>query len=197
MTEDVKRPYASPRRTAAAEQTRARLMETAVQLLAGHTNISAFSLEAVAKAAGVTRLTVYNQFGSRRGLLEAVFDHVAARANIMGRVAGAMQTPDPREALVRLIGVFCLMWQEVRPMAHLHDAAASDPELAESVGARNERRRNAITVLMGRMGRADDRDLIDLIFALTSYRTFEALQAGRSGEEACRILTESCLKLLD
>jgi AcrR family transcriptional regulator len=196
MIEDVKRRYRSPARAAAAEQTRERLVQTAAELLAGQSNIAGFSLEAVAKAAGVTRLTVYNQFGSRRGLLEAVFDDVAARANIMGRVASAMQTPDPRDALARLIGVFCAMWQGVRPMAHLHDAAASDPELAEAVGARNERRRNAIAVLMGRMGKGEDRDLIDLIFTLTSYRSFEALQAGRSGEEACRILTESCLKLL-
>jgi AcrR family transcriptional regulator len=196
MSEDVKRRYRSPARAAAAEQTRERLVQTAAELLAGQSNIAGFSLEAVAKAAGVTRLTVYNQFGSRRGLLEAVFDDVAARANIMGRVASAMQTPDPRAALARLIAVFCAMWQGVRPMAHLHDAAASDPELAEAVGARNERRRNAIAVLMGRMGRGEDRDLIDLIFALTSYRTFEALRAGRNGEDACRILTESCLKLL-
>jgi AcrR family transcriptional regulator len=197
MTEDVKRRYASPARTAAAEQTRARLVETAAQLLADQPNISAFSLEAVAKAAGVTRLTVYHQFGSRRGLLEAVFDVTAAKAGIMARIAGAMQKPDPRAALAALIGMFCAFWQEVRPMARLHDAAASDPELAEAVGARNERRRNAITVLMGRMGRGEDRDLIDLVYTLTSYRTFEALREGRSDEEACRIVTETCLKLLD
>lgn len=197
MSEDVKRRYASPARAAAAEQTRARLVETAARLLAEQSNIAGFSLEAVAKAAGVTRLTVYNQFGSRRGLLEAVFDSVAAGAGLAGRVAGAMQVAEPRAALAELVRVFCGFWQEVRPMARLHDAAASDPELAEAVNARNERRRNAITVLMGRMGRAQDRDLIDLIFTLTSYRTFEALQAGRSGEEACRLLTQSCLKLLE
>jgi len=153
-------------------------------------------VEAVAKAAGVTRLTVYNQFGSRRGLLEAVFDSVAAKAGLAARVEGAMQMADPRAALAELIAVFCAFWQEVRPMARLHDAAAVDPELAEAVNARNERRRNAIAVLMGRMGRGADRDLIDLIFTLTSYRSFEALQTGRSGDEACRLVTESCLKLL-
>jgi AcrR family transcriptional regulator len=196
MTEDVKRRYASPARAAAAEQTRAKVVETAARMLAEQSNIAGFSLEAVAKAAGVTRLTVYNQFGSRRGLLEAVFDDVASQAGVMARMAAAMQTPDPREALAGLIGVFCVMWREVRPFARLHDAAASDTELAEAVGARNERRRHAITVLLGRMGKGEDRDLIDVIFTLTSYRAFEALQAGRSGEEACRIVTETCLKLL-
>jgi AcrR family transcriptional regulator len=166
-------------------------------MLTEQPNIAGFSLEAVAKAAGVTRLTVYNQFGSRRGLLEAVFDGVAASSGIAGRVAAAMQMADSRAALAHLIGVFCAFWQEVRPMARLHDAAAADPELAEAVNARNERRRHAITVLLARMGKGDDRDLIDLIFTLTSYRSFEALQAGRSGEEACRIVTRTCLKMLD
>jgi AcrR family transcriptional regulator len=196
MTDDVKRRYASPARTAAAEQTRARLVQTAAQLLAEQPSISAFSLEAVAKAAGVTRLTVYNQFGSRRGLLEAVFDATAAGAGLGARIGMAMQRANPKTALAELIGVFCAFWQEVRPMARLHDAAASDPELAEAVSARNERRRYAITMVMERMGRGGDRDLIDLVFTLTSYRTFEALREGRSGEEACRIVTETCLKLL-
>ena len=197
MSEDVKRRYASPARAAAAEQTRARLVETAARMLTDQPNIAGFSLDAVAKAGGVTRLTVYNQFGSRRGLLEAVFDGVAAGAGLAGRVAGAMQIAEPKAALIELIAVFCIFWQEVRPMARLHDAAASDPELAETMTARDERRRHAIAVLLTRMGRAGERDLTDLIFTLTSFRTFEALQVGRSGEDACRIITETCLRVLD
>lgn len=197
MIEDVKRRYASPARAAAAEQTRARLVETAARMLTDQPNIAGFSLEAVAKAAGVTRLTVYNQFGSRRGLLEAVFDGVAANAGLAGRVGGAMQIAEPKAALAELIAVFCVFWQEVRPMARLHDAAASDPELAETMKARDERRRQAITVLLTRMDRGEDRDLADLIFTLTSFRTFEALQVGRSGEAVCRIVTETCMKVLD
>jgi hypothetical protein len=50
---------------------------------------------------------------------------------------------------------------------------------------------------MGRMGKGEDRDLIDLVYTLTSYRTFEALREGRSDEQACRVVTETCLKLLD
>ncbi len=197
MSKDVKRPYASAVRAAAAEQTRGRLVETAARLLADQPTIAGFSLEAVAKAAGVTRLTVYNQFGSRRGLLEAVFDHVAGQAGLPSRIPEAMQTADPREGLARLIEVFCAFWEQVRPIARLHDAAAGDPELAEAVDMRNERRRHAIGVLMQRMGRGDDQDKIDLIFTLTGYRAFESLKRGRTGQDACRILAETCLKLLD
>ncbi|WP_404558819.1 TetR/AcrR family transcriptional regulator [Bradyrhizobium niftali] len=54
------------------------------------------SLDAVAKAANVTRLTVYNQFGSRRGLLEAVFDDIARRGRL-GRLDDAVDDPDPEK----------------------------------------------------------------------------------------------------
>jgi len=40
----------------------------------------------------VTRLTVYNQFGSRRGLLEAVFDNIARQGGLH-EIADAMAMP--------------------------------------------------------------------------------------------------------
>jgi AcrR family transcriptional regulator len=69
------RPYKSARRAVTAERTRARLLKAASEMLAAPDGIS---LGAVAKKARVTRLTVYNQFGSRRALLEAVFDDMAS-----------------------------------------------------------------------------------------------------------------------
>jgi AcrR family transcriptional regulator len=72
-------------------------------------DISQFSLEAVARRAKVTRLTLYNQFGSRRGLLEAVFDE-RARLGGLSRIVAAMAMPDAREALDRIIANFCDFW---------------------------------------------------------------------------------------
>src|SRR5215831_12357742 len=73
------RLYRSSRRTVTAERTRARLLKAASAMLAAPDGIS---LDAVARRAGVTRLTVYNQFGSRRALLEAVFDDMAERGGL-------------------------------------------------------------------------------------------------------------------
>ena len=42
-------------------------------------DFAAFSLEAVAKRAGITRMTVYNQFGSKGGLFEELFDQLVTR----------------------------------------------------------------------------------------------------------------------
>src|ERR1700748_3287811 len=78
----VPRSYESPTRDMAADKTRKRLVAAARAILTNPRSRTPFSLEAVASRARVTRLTVYNQFKNRRGLLEAVFDDVAQ----MGRL---------------------------------------------------------------------------------------------------------------
>ncbi|KFL24804.1 hypothetical protein JP74_23010, partial [Devosia sp. 17-2-E-8] len=62
-----KRRYVSAKRAAASEANDARIVEAAfVVLQRVAEGGEPFSLEAVAKEAGVTRLTVHNRFGSRR-----------------------------------------------------------------------------------------------------------------------------------
>ena len=79
-----RRAYVSSVRTAAAAEKRDRVLKAAAKALRQDASIAHFSLDSVAKAAGVTRLTVYNQFGSRRGLLEAVFDELLATRSGVG-----------------------------------------------------------------------------------------------------------------
>jgi len=155
---------------------------------------SGFSLEATAKAAGVTRLTVYNQFGSRRALLEAVFDDRAARGGLH-RIAAAMSDPDPHTGLDRLITIFCDFWSlDPGTLARLHAAVALDAEFAESLHLRNERRHRALSVLVGRMAGATTdvhqaSDLTDVLFALTSFAVFADLTSGtRSPADACALI---------
>src|SRR4030081_219250 len=104
-----KRHYVSSVRAAAAVEKRDRVVDAATKLLRENVSIATFSLDAVAKGAGVTRLTVYHQFGSRRGLLEAVFDDIAERGGLT-EIADAMAMPDPRAALDRLVEIFCAFW---------------------------------------------------------------------------------------
>src|SRR5207248_3082979 len=72
------RPYRLGRRKPAAQRTRARVLRAARELLTARAGAEPFSVEAVARQARVARMTVYHQFGSRRGLLEALFDSFAA-----------------------------------------------------------------------------------------------------------------------
>src|SRR5262245_7709497 len=135
------RPYQSPNRNAAASRTRDRILAAAAAILGTAGGIDDFSLQAVAKKARVTRLTVYNQFGSRRALLKAVLDERAARGGLH-RLGEAMTTSDPHAAVLQVIAIFCDFWTfDPGALRLLHAAGAGDPDLAPSVGERNERRR--------------------------------------------------------
>ena len=50
------------------------------------------------RRADVSRLTIYYQFKSRPGLLEALYDQLASRGN-MQRIAEVFHEPDVRSAL--------------------------------------------------------------------------------------------------
>nr|WP_281396602.1 TetR/AcrR family transcriptional regulator [Sphingomonas kyeonggiensis] len=159
----------------------------------------ALSLDATARAAGVTRLTVYNQFGSRNGLLEAAFDAVAEQGNLAS-LAEAMATPDPRAALARVVGIFCDFWMAHDGLGGIFAAAAMDAELGAALAARNERRRALLGVLVDRQGIAVGRaraDAVDLLFTLTSFATFTSLRGDqRDGAAVCTLLLPLCDRIL-
>ena len=189
------RPYRSPVREAAAGETRARIVTAARSLLGAPKGISGFSLEAVAKKARVTRLTVYKQFGSRRALLEEVFADMAACGGLH-RIADAMAGPDPHHALHRIVAIFCDFWGvDTAALSRLHAAGANAPEFDESVRERNERRRHLLSQLVRRMasGRQSSikshKELIDVLFALTSLPFFaQLISAGHTSSAACRLI---------
>jgi len=161
-------------------------------MLAAHDGIS---LDAVAKKAGVTRLTVYNQFGSRRALLEAVFDDLAERGGLH-RIRNAMVSEGAQAALQQIVAIFCDFWSiHCGALWRLHAASATDLEFEESLRARNQRRRHLLSVLVGRMIEGGAKrpevadELIDVLFALTSVAFFWELTAGgQKTNAACRLI---------
>jgi len=196
-----KRAYVSSVRSAAAAEKRDRVVEAAAKLLREDASIARFSLDTVAKAAGVTRLTVYNQFGSRRGLLEAVFDDIARQGGLH-EIADAMAMPDPLPALDRVVEIFCGFWARDAAIGRLHEAMATDPEFAEALLERNERRRKLVRMLVGRVAaktasRRAREDAVDMIFALTSYPMFAMLNRGRATSEVCHLAQTACRAAVD
>ncbi|RXH33422.1 TetR/AcrR family transcriptional regulator [Bradyrhizobium zhanjiangense] len=196
-----KRNYVSSARASAAAETRERIIAAGARLLRKDASIANFSLDVVAKAAGVTRLTVYNQFGSRRGLLEAVFDDIASRGGLF-ELTEVMAMSDPRAALDRVVEIFCTFWGHDAAVGGLNQAIATDPEFGEALVARNERRRELLAALLSRIvgkhaAKRAVRDSVDLIFVLTSYPTFAALRPQRSTEEVCRLLQVACRAVVD
>lgn len=184
----ARRSYRSPGRAAGREETRRRIVSAAETVLA-ETGWAGFSLEAVAAAAGVTRLTVYNHFGGRRSLLEAIFDANARRTGFE-RIAEAMGGKDPHAALEAVVSVFCAFWQSgSAPLRGIAAEAMADPEFAEALAARNQRRRRLLGVLVERMDvpATHRARLTETLFALTSHGFHAELEALSAPEKTATV----------
>ena len=73
------RHYESQLRDEQAEATRERILEATGRVLAG--GIAGISIPAIAREAGVSIATVYRIFGTKRGLIEAIYPYSVRRAN--------------------------------------------------------------------------------------------------------------------
>jgi AcrR family transcriptional regulator len=170
-------------RKVASDATRARIVEAARGLLRRPEGIAGFSMEAVAKAAGVSRMTVYHQFDSKAGLFEALSDDLAARGQLGARMGAAMSRPDPLEALDGLLAAFAAFWDDDRVvMARLRALGVLDAEIAEPLRGRNARRANAAMAVVSRLRAAElipdaipDAEAVALLVTLSSFETFETL----------------------
>ena len=133
-----------------------------------------FTLEAVAKRAGVSRVTVYSQFGDRDVLLEAVYDDLAASGGLQ-RIPDVFATEDLLESLEVLATVFCHFYsvhrEVLRRLGALSVLSDDDHSTHES---RSARRHQIIGTLLGRAG-IDDKGLNDTLQALTSFAFVDEL----------------------
>ncbi len=176
------RPYRMKRRRESADENRARILAAARDLLASPKGASHFSMEEVARKAGVARMTVYYQFGSLRGLLEALLDSLAS-AGGMQHLSEAFHQLDAREGIDRFIAVFVKFWESDRSVIRALGAFTSlDPDFATVLAERSEWRRKGARVLLerlvkqaGRPKRKEMRDAEDLLFMLTGFATYDAL----------------------
>ncbi len=198
------RPYRLGQRQAASAQTRARILAAARELLMVPDNFSGFSVDAVARQADVARMTVYYQFGSRVGLLEALSDDLAARGG-MEQLATAFRQPDPLGALDAFIAVFVGFWAADRLVTRrLRALAALDADFEQVIRTRDERRRDGLRVLVGRIaahsGQLRQRpveEAIDLLHVLTSFESFDTLAGdGRSPDDVTLLFQELARAML-
>jgi len=74
------RAYRSQLRAQQAEETRARILDATVRVMAA--GLASLSIPAVAREAGVSVPTIYRHFATKGGLLAAVYPHVVRRAGL-------------------------------------------------------------------------------------------------------------------
>jgi AcrR family transcriptional regulator len=141
------RPYRMQQRRAGIDATRARIIASARSVLvSGDT----FSLDAVARDAGVARLTIYDRFGTRDALLEAVFDDLAESGGLL-RLPEAFSDPDPVAALERFVAIFCDFYATHRLLLRrLNALMVLRPETIVHAD-RNARRLQGLQVLLARV----------------------------------------------
>jgi len=188
-----RRSYSAVERRRTVEAGRERILAAARELLDDDES-EGFSIDAVARRAGVARMTVYNQFESKAGLLEALFDSLALRGPL-GGMAEIFKQPDTLAALDAYVALFGTFWTlNRRTHRRLRAAAMHDDELAAALAARNERRRRGVTELVRRFGK-DARPIVareeavNVIFVLLSFDTFDAFAGpDRSPEDVVPVV---------
>ena len=176
------RRYQLGKRQAQIDESRRRVIDAARSLLTDVDSYRSFTVEAVAKRADVAKATVYYQFGSKTGLLEALCDALAVAGGMSGMPA-AFTDPHPAAGLRTLVGVFARFWAEDRGvMRRLRALAALDPEVRVVIDSRDQRRRSALEVIVGRLfdGRGLDpalgrEQVVRTLWMLTSFETFDTL----------------------
>ena len=193
------RPYRLGRREAGVARTRDRILEAARSLFA-EAGFHGVGLEEVARRADVSRKTVYYQFGSKRGLLEAVVADLERRAELVERVRAVVEQPDAARALPAYLREVCRFWAGAQELLRsLHGLAALDRDVGEVLAAHDDARRTRLAGFVDRL--AEQRGLapgeprrrvVETLWMLTSFGTFDHL-ARRSGlplEEVAALLTE-------
>jgi AcrR family transcriptional regulator len=173
------RPYTPRKRKEAVDTGRDRILEAAKELLIGPDD-DPFSLEAVAKRAGVSRMTVYNQFESKAGLLEALFDLMGAKGPVKNMPA-VFAEKDPRKALDMFIETMGEFWTySRRGHLKLRAAAILDPELSTAIESRQIRRRHGLAELVRRLSKdikpiVPRAEVVDVLYVMLSFDNFDAL----------------------
>jgi AcrR family transcriptional regulator len=173
------RPYSSHERQRTVDAGRDRILAAALEVMQ-EGDLTEFSLDAVANRAGITRMTVYNQFGSKAGLFEELFDLLVTRG-AFSEMPAIFTEKDVGAAFDAFVAVFGRFYTENRPvMAKMRAAAGSDPDLDAAMRKRNERRKRGIETLVQRLGKEHQpsvpaAELVTALDVLLSFNTFDMI----------------------
>lgn len=142
-------------RAAAAEVTRTRLIETAIERFAAD-GLGA-SFDAVAAQAGVTKGALYHHFGSKDGLVEAVYKEAVRRH--AERVVAASASGTGRERLLALVDESARLYGSGTPfyrlLTTLHLAATTGRPHLAPIARRVQRAQRDHMVGLVRDGQSD------------------------------------------
>jgi AcrR family transcriptional regulator len=136
-------------------------------------------MEAIAAAAGVTRMTIYNHFTSRAALIDAVLSDVVGRAE-MDRLVDRGAALPARDALVAAIDTTARFWNAERPLLkRLFLPSPEEPAVTATLRRREGWRYQQFHIILGRLLPAPAREGLTAttgaVVALTSFPTYEQI----------------------
>jgi AcrR family transcriptional regulator len=180
------RPYQLGKRAAAVAETRARIVDAA-RAVFSQDGFHRAAVDEVARRADVSRATIYYQFGSKLGLVEAVLDDIE-RTGRLERVIAAAGLPDAVEATRRSFEEGSRFWAADHGLVRkLLGLAAADPETRRLVQERDRNRLVLVTDLAARL--AEQRRLrrgcsvdeaVQTLWLLSSFEAFDQLLTGHA-----------------
>ena len=168
-----------------AETTRQKILDAANRLLLER-GYHGVGLEEVAQAAGFTRQTVYDRFGSKAGLLTAMVTRAEDLAGLPQRLPRVWAQPTGIRTLRAFLDTVAAVEPQVYPYSRLmHAARLEDPTAAQLWEWRMASRYAGMAMVMGRLaaeGRLGEGVTIDeaadVASALTAPQQYEFLVLG-------------------
>ena len=188
MADAVKRRYDASRRQAGARRTRGQVLEAARRLFVegGYAETTVTTLAA---DAGVSPETVYATFGSKAGVLKALFDVTVVGddepVGLLDRevIRGIRDERDAHVALARYAAFVAEVNPRLAPVQLLvESAAAGDPAIADLAAAVAGQRLHGMSLLAAKL--ADDGALAsgvsadearDVLWTTNSAQVFDLL----------------------
>src|SRR5205807_833499 len=135
------RAYRAQRRSTRSDATRERIMSAVRELLA-EGKFHESTVEEVADRAGIARATLYQHFGSRLELVDAICDTFDANPALLA-LRQSVQLPDADAALADTIANTVGFWSsEDSILSQLYGVAAIDPAAQDLVERQRADRRS-------------------------------------------------------
>jgi AcrR family transcriptional regulator len=195
-TEEPRRPYELGKRLEQMEESRAAILRAARSQLEAN-GYRHLTMGWLAAESGVTRQTIHNLFGTKAGVLDALFDLIALDGG-MESMRTVMTLPSTEAMLEGFVEVFCRFWSSNRMLLRrIHGIGAIDPEFGTVIEARNARRYGAARRIVSRMGGGDLMERASALTALTSFEFFDALAGNlRDEKRAAAVALDLARKML-
>ncbi len=175
------RTYTLRKRAKRTEETRLRIILAARSLIddMGYPNVS---LDEIAVKAEVSRQTIYVQFGSKLGVLEAMIDYVD-QVGLKDLLAVLDAATDPVEALHSLIRLdLQYVHENMKLFRTFRAQAVSDSDFRTVLADRMQNRKNGIRGLMEwlhREGKLTENwsvnEATDWVFSVESFHVYDDL----------------------